>query len=433
MTSGISHIRARLGGLRGLRRLTCRGPRTSAARIPPAAGVRLLRCRSVPCLAALLRAASRPPGRAVRSDGSVWPGYPASPGSAGPPSGVPGFAGVTSLTGVPGLPGQPGQAGPPRRPARSRGEAGPARVAVRPGPMRRTRRGCIPDASRSAADAGAPGRRAAGPSAGLEESPGRRPGCSRQPPGPALSSGPDRAGAAELAHSPSRASSSTAQVWVAVASADGSLTGQQRVLGLSGIGAGPGGQRRAARRRRRCGARARSRARTGPAGTPGRALRVQAGIRGPGRVRPAPRCGTPRRSTVTRETMIRRWRERSRVLPGSPGPAAGPGGARRSRVTGPRRRSRAGPGPPGKCRGRARCPRPGGGGCRCGFSPAGRFRGRRSPPAGRYRVQLACPVGCPPGRRPRHPGSPCRERIVLWDRPRADRQFAPRPGLHRSL
>ena len=81
MTSGISHIRARLGGLRGLRgvrpRAADRDPLIAPGPVPGS-------WVSRPSGGRFCRAASRPPGRAARSDGSVWPGYPGSPGCPGP-------------------------------------------------------------------------------------------------------------------------------------------------------------------------------------------------------------------------------------------------------------------------------------------------------------------------------------------------------------
>ena len=86
------------------------------------------------------------------------------------------------------------------------------------------------------------------------------------------------------------------------------------------------------------GARARSTTRTVPAGTPGRVLRVRAGIRAPGRVRRDPQSGRHRRSTVTREAVIPRCWNRCSARLGSPGRAAVPGAATRSPVTVGRRR-----------------------------------------------------------------------------------------------
>ena len=133
------------------------------------------------------------------------------------------------------------------------------------------------------------------------------------------------------------------------------------------------------------------------------------------------------------------WRARTPPLPGSPAPRARPPGPGRGRCRG----SEWQPGrgrwsPEALCYpGRPRCPgmmpRPGGGGCRW-TGPAGRIRRRTRIPqlvrgdgqyvrAGHCGAQLARRVGCPAGRRPRYPGSPCRERTVLRCRSRADRQF----------
>ena len=103
----------------------------------------------------------------------------------------------------------------------------------------------------------------------------------------------------------------------------------------------------------RPGARTRSTARTVPADTPGRVLLGRAGSPAGGRVHPARRSGTLRRSTATRGTGIRRWRGCSPALPGSPGRAAAPGGATRSPVMAGRRR------PPARWPGPAAARRPG--------------------------------------------------------------------------
>ena len=183
---------------------------------------------------------------------------------------------------------------------------------------------------------------------------------------------------------------------------------QQRVLGLGRLRAGSGREPGPA-----CGADGAERG-----CVPGRelarrvhrarALRVRAGIRGPGRVRPALRCGKPRRSTTIRGTPMRCGRACSRIPPGSPDPGAGPGGARRSRVTGERPRAR--PGPSGRWRGRTQHPRP-------DHVPAARSRAPapvaedradclpfpRQAPGSPGRAREPHPGG--PGRRGPHPGT----------------------------
>ena len=264
MTSGMSHIRARLGGLRGLRGLRPRASdRDPRGPVPPVSGSgasgKPCSCRACPRVARtalLLLAGRQPSARPGRAQRRVRPArVPTVAGKSGV-SGRLSACRETRLAGEAGLPGEtslgrgtrcsrearipPGPRSPTVRRLRSRPRApvlrAPVpRVPVRRVPVRRVR--CGESRCRRS-------RRCLGSVGRLEESPWPGLGAFAAR-GRPLSSSPERAGvpARAVVHSPaSWASSSTAQVWVAVASADGSLTASSGVPGLGCLGAGPGRQ-----------------------------------------------------------------------------------------------------------------------------------------------------------------------------------------------